>query len=214
MLVSHQQSPTLFVFRTFGQFAAGMVDGIFVELLPDSGWRLMLGLAAIPSIIMYFGFQSLPESPRWLAMRGHVDQAAEVLRTLRETEQDAADEMAEIMDSIARNETVPVNGDAHGPTCNDDEEDNDLNDDDDPASTEYGSAPRPRHYQHHHHRKSQIFLDRLGRMLTDRAARKALFLGCGLMMIQQFSGINTYVFVDPCTTKEFTDSLTLLPIGS
>ena len=33
---------------TFGQFTAGMVDGALDELLPDTGWRYMLGLAAVP----------------------------------------------------------------------------------------------------------------------------------------------------------------------
>jgi Sugar (and other) transporter len=170
-----------------------MVDGICVKIRPDSGWRIMLGLAAVPSIVMYFGFQSLPESPRWLAINGYVDQASAVLKTLRETEQDAADELAEIMESIAQHENGQNNSDNNGHACNgDDDDDNDLNDADDPAATEYGSAPRP---MDHQYRQSPTFLERLGNMMADPAARKALFLGCGIMIIQQFSGINTYVYI-------------------
>lgn len=163
---------------TFGQFAAGMIDGIFVEIMPDTGWRLMLGLAAVPSIIMYIGFQHLPESPRWLAMHGYTEQASEVLKSLRETEQDAADELAEIMESIEQSEANQIQEHVV---------DDDLYGDDDPTSSEYGSTPRPRT----HSQSKQSFQKRFSNMIADAAARKALFLGCGLMVIQQFSGINT-----------------------
>ena len=39
---------------TFGQFSAGMVDGALDELLPDTGWRYMLGLAAVPGRFSVF----------------------------------------------------------------------------------------------------------------------------------------------------------------
>lgn len=188
-----QQSLTLAFVRTFGQFAAGMVDGIFVEIMHDTGWRFMLGLAAIPSIVMYIGFQSLPESPRWLAIHGYIEQALEVLKSLRETEQDAADELAEIMESIKEQNERSQNNHRHHNNSNNNaghEGDDDLNDDaDDSAATEYGSAPRLQYYQY----RKQSFLERLGNMVADPAARKALVLGCGLMVIQQFSGVNTYV---------------------
>jgi SP family myo-inositol transporter-like MFS transporter 13 len=37
----------------FGQFSAGMIDGILDEIDPDNGWRIMLGLAAVPSISIH-----------------------------------------------------------------------------------------------------------------------------------------------------------------
>ena len=43
----------------------------------------MLGLAAVPSIIMFFGCLILPESPRWLVSKGYDDQAFKVLKKLR-----------------------------------------------------------------------------------------------------------------------------------
>ena len=58
-----------------GQFSAGMVDGIVSKWFPNAGWRIMLGLAAVPSIIMGVGFLGLPESPRWLVMMGRVEEA-------------------------------------------------------------------------------------------------------------------------------------------
>lgn len=45
----------------------------------DLGWRWMLGLAAVPSIIMFFGGIALPESPRYLVRKGEDDEALAVL---------------------------------------------------------------------------------------------------------------------------------------
>jgi hypothetical protein len=44
--------------------------------------RFMLGLAAVPSIIMFFGCLALPESPRWLVKKKKMDQARKVLMKL------------------------------------------------------------------------------------------------------------------------------------
>lgn len=43
----------------------------------------MLGLAAVPSIIMFCGCLVLPESPRWLVSRGYPERAKNVLVRLR-----------------------------------------------------------------------------------------------------------------------------------
>lgn len=45
----------------------------------------MLGLAAVPSIVMFFGCLVLPESPHWLVSRGYSEKAKKVLVKLRGT---------------------------------------------------------------------------------------------------------------------------------
>ena len=55
-------------FLTGGQFIAAVVDGAFIEI--EDGWRYMLGVAAIPSILQFVAFLFLPESPRWLVSKG------------------------------------------------------------------------------------------------------------------------------------------------
>lgn len=44
-------------------------------LLHEETWRVLFGLALIPSIIVLIGRHSIPESPRWLVRQGRYDEA-------------------------------------------------------------------------------------------------------------------------------------------
>ena len=50
-------------------------------------WRIMLGVAAAPSFVMFVGMWLQPESPRWLCRRGLVAEARAVLLQRRPTEE-------------------------------------------------------------------------------------------------------------------------------
>jgi sugar porter (SP) family MFS transporter len=66
-----------------GILAAFIVNAI----LADSGdWRLMLGLAAVPSLILLLGMAFMPETPRFLVRRGEEGEAREVLDEVRSEE--------------------------------------------------------------------------------------------------------------------------------
>ncbi|XP_076340675.1 proton myo-inositol cotransporter-like [Tachypleus tridentatus] len=65
-----------------GEFMAALIDGTFARDKMN-GWRFMLGLAAVPSFIQFFGFLRMPESPRWLVARGKYHEALEVLKRIR-----------------------------------------------------------------------------------------------------------------------------------
>jgi len=49
--------------------------------LGDSAWRWMLASGAIPALVFLFFRAGIPESPRWLASRGRIDEARTVVRT-------------------------------------------------------------------------------------------------------------------------------------
>jgi MFS transporter, SP family, solute carrier family 2 (myo-inositol transporter), member 13 len=67
---------------TVGQFVAYLVDSAFSSHV--TGWRYMLGLAAVPAVLQVVGIVLvLPESPRWLVKKNRLDEAADLLRRIR-----------------------------------------------------------------------------------------------------------------------------------
>ncbi|WP_203640535.1 sugar porter family MFS transporter [Levilactobacillus andaensis] len=67
------------------------------NLLGVRDWRWMLGSALIPAALLLIGGLMLPESPRFLAEKGHTEEALSVLKMLRKnTNDDPNKELADI----------------------------------------------------------------------------------------------------------------------
>lgn len=81
---------------TVGILLAYIVDFAFAKI---GGWRWMFGLAVIPAAIFAAGMIYMPESPRWLAMRGELGAARAVLARIRGSA-DVSAEMAEVESTI------------------------------------------------------------------------------------------------------------------
>lgn len=71
------------VATTFGIFIANMIN--FGTQKLNWGWRLSLGLAAVPALLMTVGGILLPETPNSLIEQGKKEKGREILEKLRGT---------------------------------------------------------------------------------------------------------------------------------
>ncbi len=106
-------------------------------------WRLMLGIIALPAAAMFVGVLFLPESPRWLFMKGRKDDAIAVLTHLELDEAEMEVEVREIEDSL------------------------------------------------------RIKQSGIHMFFKNGHFRRAIFLGMGLQVIQQLTGINVVMYYAP-----------------
>ena len=84
-----------------GQFLAFLFNAIFGVLWGSTAhvWRYMLAVDAIPAVFLFFGMFRMPESPRWLVVKGRISEALNVLVQVRDKETADA-ELNEIQDNI------------------------------------------------------------------------------------------------------------------
>lgn len=82
---------------TTGIFTANMIN-YGTAKLPSWGWRLSLGLAALPAILMTVGGLLLPETPNSLIERGSREKGRQVLERIRGTNEVDA-EFEDIVDA-------------------------------------------------------------------------------------------------------------------
>lgn len=63
------------------------------------GWRVSLGLATVPAIIMTIGALLIPDTPSSLIERDHIDEARNALRKVRGSAVDVEPELQELIKS-------------------------------------------------------------------------------------------------------------------
>ncbi|OVA04528.1 Sugar/inositol transporter [Macleaya cordata] len=76
----------------------------FAKLSLKLGWRMMLGVAGIPSLALGFGILKMPESPRWLVMQGRLGEAKKVLLRVSNTKEEAEYRLQDIKIAAGINE--------------------------------------------------------------------------------------------------------------
>lgn len=83
------------LFVTIGILVANLVNYLTSTLHPN-GWRVSLGAAAVPAIILFFGSIVITETPSSLIERGKESQGKAVLKKIRGTE-DVGEEFQQIV---------------------------------------------------------------------------------------------------------------------
>lgn len=146
-----------------GQFLAFLVNAIIGNLFhaDDHTWRYMMVVASLPAVVLFFGMLRMPESPRWLVLRGRHDEALDVLRQVRSEERAVAeiDEVRELA-KLAQEE-------------------------------QKGS---------------------LAEVFATRWMRRLLFIGIGLAVFQQLTGINSMMYYGELVLQDagFTHEVALI----
>lgn len=136
-----------------GQMLAFAMNAWIDHVVKDPHvWRWMLAVAAVPAVALFAGMFALPDSPRWYAVRGRLDDARRVLELSR------------------------------GPA---------------EAAREYDVIVE--------HARRDLAEDK-GAALRDLRAypwmRRILWIGCGLAIVQQATGINTVNYYAPTILEE------------
>jgi major inositol transporter-like SP family MFS transporter len=68
-----------------GQMLAFIVNAVLDAVIDDPHvWRWMLGVASIPAVALFAGMFFLPDSPRWYAVKGRLDDTKRVLNLSRD----------------------------------------------------------------------------------------------------------------------------------
>ncbi|PIN19983.1 putative transporter (major facilitator superfamily) [Handroanthus impetiginosus] len=97
------------IFINVGVLLGYISNYAFSKLPLKLSWRVMLGISAIPSILLAATVLALPESPRWLVMQGRLGDAKKVLDRTSDSPEEAQLRLSEIKQVVG----LPEN-------CNDD----------------------------------------------------------------------------------------------
>lgn len=103
-----------------GGILLGYISNYGFSKLPlHLGWRMMLGVGALPSVILAVGVLAMPESPRWLVMRGRLGEATKVLNKTSDSLEEAQLRLADIkaaagIPESCSDDVVQVTKQSHG----------------------------------------------------------------------------------------------------
>ncbi|KAL9253316.1 Polyol transporter 5-like protein [Drosera capensis] len=87
------------VFINTGVLLGYVSNFAFSKLPLQLGWRFMLGIGAVPSIILAIGVLAMPESPRWLVMQGRLRDAKLVLEKTSDSRDEAESRLNDIKEA-------------------------------------------------------------------------------------------------------------------
>ena len=99
-LFASEMAPTRLRGRFVSGYQFGITFGIFIAYLVDeflqngSDWRLMLGLSAVPAVLLLFLVLPLTDTPRWYLKAGRRDDARRALERIHAG--DATDSLSEL----------------------------------------------------------------------------------------------------------------------
>ncbi|KAL6540502.1 Polyol transporter 5 [Orobanche minor] len=87
------------VFINFGVLLGYLSNYAFSKCSLRLGWRLMLGVGAVPPIFIGLAVLVMPESPRWLVMQGRLGDAKKVLDRTSDSPEEAQLRLDDIMEA-------------------------------------------------------------------------------------------------------------------
>ena len=78
--------------------------------IDENNWRWMLGLETLPAVMYFIFLVAVPESPRWLAMRGREKEALGILERVTDSEQaqNVLTSIKENLESEKNQKSVPL----------------------------------------------------------------------------------------------------------
>ncbi|KAM3695269.1 hypothetical protein ACJW31_07G118700 [Castanea mollissima] len=87
------------VFINFGILLGYVSNYVCSKLSTHLGWRVMLGVGAVPAVILASVVLWMPESPRWLVMQGRLGDAKRVLDKTSDSVEEAQFRLADIKEA-------------------------------------------------------------------------------------------------------------------
>ncbi|XP_019172949.1 PREDICTED: probable polyol transporter 6 [Ipomoea nil] len=92
---------------------------IFSGLPLKIGWRVMLGIPAIPSLFLAIGVLKMPESPRWLILQGRLGEATKIMYKVSNGAEEAEARLSDMkliagIDEKCKDDVVKIEKDSQG----------------------------------------------------------------------------------------------------